>query len=66
MPMLVLSPSGLGLVQVSSAPVPLLSRSWMVTKLTIQPRLGQWSKILAGAGIACTAGNARPLQFLGY
>lgn len=47
MSMLVLSPSG-GPVQVSGTPVPLLSRSWMVTKLTIKPKLGQWSKILVG------------------
>ena len=46
--MLVMSPSGLGPVPVLGAPVPLLTRSWMVTKLTIRPRLGQWSKILVG------------------
>ena len=48
MSMLVMSPSGLGPVEVSGAPVPLLTRSWMVTKLAIRPRLGQWSKILVG------------------
>jgi len=47
MSMLVLSPSG-GPVQITTAPVPLASRTWMVTKLTIRPRLGQWSKILVG------------------
>lgn len=45
--MLVMSPSG-GPVTVSGSPVPLMSRSWLVTKLTIKPKLGQWSKILVG------------------
>ena len=45
--MTVLSPSG-GPVRTSSAPAPLASRTWLVTKLTIRPRLGQWSKILVG------------------
>jgi len=45
--MLVLSPSG-GPVPVSGAPVPIVSHSYMVTKLTIKPKLGQWSKILIG------------------
>ncbi len=57
--MLVMSPSGLGPVQVSGAPVPLLARSWMVTKLTIKPKLGQWSKILVGgADLLPDEGNA--------
>jgi hypothetical protein len=45
--MLVLSPSG-GPVAISGAPVPLTLRSWLVTKLTVKPKLGQWSKILIG------------------
>ncbi len=47
MSMLVMSPSG-GPVPVQNAPVPLMTSSWMVTKITIKPKLGQWSKILVG------------------
>jgi hypothetical protein len=45
--MLVMSPSG-GPVAVNGTPVPITSHPWLVTKLTIKPKLGQWSKILIG------------------
>jgi hypothetical protein len=42
-----MSPSG-GPVAVPGSPVPLAASSWLVTKITIKPKLGQWSKILVG------------------
>ena len=47
--MLVLSPSAeAGPLVVSSAPIPITTNPKLVNQLSIKPRLGQWSKVLAG------------------
>ncbi len=47
--MLVLSPSAeAGPLVVSGAPKPITTNSKLVNKLSVKPRLGQWSKVLVG------------------
>ena len=47
--MLVLSPSAeAGPLVVSGAPIPITTNPKLVNKLSIRPRLGQWSKVLVG------------------
>ena len=47
--MLVLSPSAeAGPLVVSGAPIPITTNPKLVNQLSIKPRLGQWSKVLAG------------------
>src|SRR5258708_34466707 len=47
--MLVLSPSAeAGPLVVSGAPKPVTTNSKLVNKVSVKPRLGQWSKVLVG------------------
>ncbi|HVP47347.1 MAG TPA: hypothetical protein VMT32_12215 [Bryobacteraceae bacterium] len=47
--MTILSPSAAaGPLTVSGAPVPIAASSARVNKLSVKPRLGQWSKVLIG------------------
>ena len=47
--MRILSPSAeSGPLTISGAPVSIASRSKLVNKLSVKPRLGQWSKVLIG------------------
>ena len=47
--MVVLNPSAeAGAHLVSGIPVPLATASKLVNKVTVKPRLGQWSKVLVG------------------
>jgi len=47
--MTILSPSAAaGPLTVSGAPVPIAASSTLVNKLSVKPRLGQWSKVLIG------------------
>ena len=47
--MTILSPSAAaGPLTVSGAPVPIATSSHLVNKVSVKPRLGQWSKVLIG------------------
>ena len=47
--MTILSPSAAaGPLTVSGAPVPIAASSKLVTRVSVKPRLGQWSKVLVG------------------
>jgi hypothetical protein len=47
--MTILSPSAeAGPLTVSGTPVPIATSSKLVNKLSVKPRLGQWSKVLIG------------------
>src|SRR5260370_28036030 len=47
--MTILSPSAeAGPLSVSGAPVPIAGSSKLVNKVSVKPRLGQWSKVLTG------------------